>query len=188
MIHPVRLLQRLPRLAAGRCCALARDRRGATAFEFALSASAFMGLLIGTLQIAIVFFVQQGVQTAAEVVARRVLTGQIPAGTTQEKFRTDACAQLPSYLKCANLYVDVRKAAGGEFGNLDTSVTQLTYDASGNVNNNWSYDTGSGGDVMILRLIYKWPISTAPLGFSIGNQSDGSRLVIGTMVFKSERY
>lgn len=177
---------RIPRPLIRFVPGLAADRRGAVAIEFALCASAFFGLLIGALQIAIVFFVQQGVQTAAEVVARRVLTGQIATGTTKEKFRTDACAQLPPYLKCANLYVDVRKASN--FSSLDMSQKNLTFDAAGNVNTNWSYDLGAASDVVILRLLYRWPIGTAPLGFNLGTQADGSRLIIGTMVFKSEPY
>lgn len=163
------------------------DQHGGAAIEFALCGTAFIGLLIATVQIVLVFFVQQSIQTVAETVARRVLTGQITSlNTNQAQFRAAACAQLPSYMSCSKLYIDVRKA--GDFGTLDTSAINLTYDAAGNVTNTWQYSPGAAGDVVILRLLYAWPISSAPLGFNIGNQANGTRLVIGTMVFKSEPY
>ena len=38
------------------------------------------------------------------------------------------------------------------------------------------------------RLIYDWPLGTLPLGLNLSNQANGSRTIIGTMVFKSEPY
>ena len=166
---------------------LLSERRGGATIEFAICGTAFIGLLVATLQIVLVFFVQQTIQTAAENVARRVLTGQITTlNTNQAQFKAAACAQLPSYMSCSKLFVDVRNA--NDFGQIDTSTIALTYDAAGNINNSWQYSPGSPGSIVILRLLYMWPISSAPLGFNIGNQSNGSRLVIGTMVFKSELY
>lgn len=166
--------------------ALLADRRGAAILEFALCASAFFGLLIGILQIAIVFFAQQGLQTSAETVARRILTGQVPATMTKDQFRAQACTQLPVFMNCTNLYVDVRKASN--FSALDTGALSLTYDASGNITNTFAYDPGTAGSIVILRLLYRWPMGTAPLGLKLSNQLDGSRLLVGTMVFKSESY
>lgn len=166
--------------------ALVADCSGAAIIEFALCASAFLGLLIGILQIAIVFFAQQGLQTSAESVARKILTGQVPASMTKDQFRTQACAQLPVFMKCDNLYIDVRQASS--FSAADTGKVALTYDASGNVNNSFAYNPGSPGSIVVLRLFYRWPMGTAPLGLKLSNQLDGSRLIYSTMVFKSESY
>jgi Flp pilus assembly protein TadG len=167
-------------------CALA-DSRGGAAIEFALCGTAFLALLVATFQIVLVFFAQQSIQTATEAVARRVLTGQITAtNTSKAQFKNAACAQLPAYMACSRLFVDVRRA--NDFNGIDTSLIALTYDAAGNINNNWQFDPGSSGDVVILRLLYLWPVTRVPMGFNIGNQTNGARLVIGTMVFKSEPF
>lgn len=163
-----------------------RDQRGAATLEFGLCAAAFLALLIGTLQVALVFFVQHSVQTAAESIARRVLTGQIPAGTTRDQFRAQACAQLPSFLKCGNLYVDVRQVP--DLASVGTVSGGLNFDASGSAADTTRFDPGGAGAVVVLRLIYDWPLGTLPLGLNLSNQGNGSRTIIGTMVFKSEPY
>lgn len=164
------------------------DLRGAVAVEFGICITAFIALLLGCLQVALLFFAQQSIQTASETVARSVLTGNVATSTTQEQFRKSACSALPSYMDCAKLMVDIRKAPSGSFSSVDTSVMALTYDSKGNVTNSWKYDMGGAGDVVILRLMYPWQTVTGPLNMSLSNQGSPTRLLMGTMVFKSEPY
>ncbi|KQU59161.1 hypothetical protein ASG67_16675 [Sphingomonas sp. Leaf339] len=166
---------------------LAVDTHGAVIIEFGLLAPAFIALLIAVLVMAVTAFAQQCVQTTADTMARRVLIGQTQlAGTNKEAFRQQACATLPSFMKCNQLIVDLQKA--NTFQDIDTTNLTLTYDSAGNVKDNWAYTPGNAGDVVILRVIYIWPISTGPLGFNISNIGGNQRLLIGTMVFKSETY
>lgn len=166
---------------------LACDQRGATAMEFAICASMFFALLMACAQTALVFFVQQSMQTTAEEVARKVMTGEInSSNSTQAQFQTAACNALPSFLSCSNLFVTAQTA--GSFANLDTSRTVLTYDSKGKLTNTWPFQTGGSGDIVILRVMYKWQTQMGPLGFDLSNQVGGARLITGTMVFKSEPY
>jgi Flp pilus assembly protein TadG len=169
-----------------RCQDVLGDRRGAAIIEFALCGSAFIALLLAAFNVALIFFAQQGLQTAAEVVARKVLTGQIRAGSmNQTTFRQNACASLPPFLRCSRLYVDLQKAS--DFSSADTSRPTLTYDKNGNVANNWNYSPTNAGDIVVLRLMYLWPVSRVP-GLQLATESDGSRVLLGTMVFKTEPY
>jgi Flp pilus assembly protein TadG len=186
----MRMAERLTRCRARTAKGIARlrqDRRGSALIEFAVCAGAFMALLVACAQTALVFFAQQGVQTAAEDLARKVMTGQVRSGSTsQSDFRQAACASLPGYMKCSRLFVDVRTA--NAFSAIDTSGVTLTYDKDGKLTNSWAYNTGNAGDVVVLRLMYLWPTSTGPLGFNLSNQSGSTRLISGTMVFKSEPF
>jgi Flp pilus assembly protein TadG len=165
---------------------LLTDTRGAATIEFALCAAGFLALLIGTLQIAVVFFVQNVVQTVTETIARQVLTGQISSGTTRDQFRVRACDNLPAFLTCRNLYVDVRKLPNlNSVGSLDIGVS---VNAAGQVTDATRFELGGAGDILVLRLLYNWPIGTAPLGLKLSNQDSGSRLIVGTMAFKAEPY
>lgn len=171
--------------------ALLADTRGAAAIEFALCASAFFGLLIASLQVALAYFAQQGIQTSAEIMARKIMTGQVAeANQTKSQFMSDACASLRAsmlFMKCANLAVDVR--AVNKFSDTDLSLPALTYDSDGNVTGGTQYNPGAGGDIVVLRLLYNWPVSPGPLNFDISNtSSNGRRLMVGSMVFKSEDY
>lgn len=166
---------------------LRRDQRGAAAVEFGLCAAAFISLLLACTQVALVFFAQQGIQSASEELARKVLTGQITTGMmTQAQFKTEACKSLPSYMSCSKLMIDVRTVS--DFSNVTTAPTQLTYNGLGQITNAWSYDVGGGNDIVVLRLMYLWNTPLGPLGFSLSNQGNASRLLTGTMVFKAEPY
>lgn len=173
-----------------------RESSGAAILEFALVAAPFVALLIAILETSLTFYAQQGLQTATETAARSVLTGATQSadaastGMTNAqlaaRFKTNACAALPPFLKCANLLIDVEHASS--FGGISTAAPRITFDANGNVSNNFIYNTGAAGDIVIIRLMYLWPVSMGPLGFSLANVSNNTHLLIGTSVAKTEPY
>ncbi|MBY6239864.1 TadE/TadG family type IV pilus assembly protein [Methylosinus sp. Sm6] len=162
-------------------------RRGAAAIEFALVATPLFALLIGILQIGVVFLAQQQLETAVEKSARTVLTGSAQkSGLTQAQFASALCANLTVLFSCSQVMVDLRSASA--FSAADTSAPTLTYDASGNVTNSWSFDMGSAGAVMVLRVMYQFPVVGGPLNVSLANLGNGKRLLMATAVFQVEPY
>ncbi|MBB5714279.1 TadE/TadG family type IV pilus assembly protein [Sphingomonas aerophila] len=164
---------------------LSSDTRGATIIEFAIVAAPLIALIIAILQTSIVFFSQQTLESAAEQASRLILTNQAQkAAMSQSAFKQQACKALPPYMKCANLIVDVRTAAS--FAAADTSMPTLHYDASGNVDNSWSYQLAGSEKITTMRLMYPLPVVSAPLGFKLSNIGGGKRLLIATAVFQPE--
>jgi Flp pilus assembly protein TadG len=161
------------------------NERAATALEFALISMPFFALLIAILETMLVFFAQQCLETAGEAASRLIMTGQPQLGAwSQSAFKTKVCAQLPPVLGCNNLMVDVQTTAS--FSSVNTGTPTITYDASGNPKTN--YVTGGAGDIVVVRLMYIWPIATGPLGFNLSNQSGGKRLLVSTSVAQTEPY
>ena len=104
---------------------LARDAAGATAVEFAIVITPLLLLLLGTFQMAIVFFYDQALQSAAQASARQVMTGSTQdANQTQSQFKSAVCAKAGALFDCADLMVDVQSAA--TFAQLNTSPIVLT--------------------------------------------------------------
>lgn len=170
-----------------RSAALRRDVRGAAAIEFALVGSSFLALLFGSLQIALIFFAQQSLETAAEATTRQIMTGQVQqGGMTASQFKTAACNNLPTFFKCANLMVDIQTASS--FSAATTTMPTLTYDSNGNVTNTWSFTPGGAGSIVVMRLMYVWPVLPGPLNFNLANQGSNKRMLMATSVFKSEPY
>ncbi|MEJ8631254.1 pilus assembly protein [Sphingomonas sp. I4] len=52
------------------------DRRGATIVEFALVATPFIALILAILQTSLAYFAQEALESAVEISARSVVTGQ----------------------------------------------------------------------------------------------------------------
>jgi Flp pilus assembly protein TadG len=162
-------------------------RRGVAAIEFGLVAAPLFALLIGILQIGVVFLAQQQLETAVEKSARTVLTGSVQkAGVTQAQFAAALCANLTVLFSCPQVMVDLRSAAA--FSAANTSSPTFTYDADGNVSNTWSFETGSAGTVMVLRVMYQFPVVGGPLNVGLANLGNGKRLLMATAVFQVEPY
>lgn len=168
-----------------RCRAFARDKSGATAVEFALVAAPFLALIIALIQTFLVFFAQQTLESIVRQSARLVMTGQVQsAQMTQAAFKQKVCEQIVILFNCSGLMVDMQVATSWTSAN--TGMPNLTFDGSGNVTNTWQYDPGDSGDIVVLRVMYVWPVVLGPLGFNLSNLSNGNRLIMSSAAFQNE--
>jgi TadE-like protein. len=166
---------------------LLENKRGASIIEFAIVAPAFFAIVVAIIETSFMFLASDGLETATENASRMLLTGQAQrSGFDRSQFKTAACADLPSYLKCTNLMVDVQTSSN--FSSAEVSPPVITYDIYGNVTNTFNYSPGSGGAIVVVRLMYLWPTLTGPLGFNLADQPRGKRLLVATSVIKAEAY
>jgi Flp pilus assembly protein TadG len=164
-----------------------RSESGAAAVEFGLVLLPFLALLMAIIESAIVLFAGQVLQTATTSAARQILTGQVQnAGWNAQQFQNSVCANLTVMFNCANnLYIDIRSFASFTSVSLP-SVTN----SNGTLTNNYQYSPGNPGDVVIVRLIYQWPIFATGLGIGLvtaGNTTNSYTLV-ATAAFRNEPY
>jgi hypothetical protein len=82
--------------------------------------------------------------------------------------------------------IDVEVASSWSAAN--TGLPNLTFDSSGNVSNIWQFNPGNPGDIVIVRVMYQWPVFMGPLGFSLANLSNGNRLIMASTAFQNEAY
>jgi Flp pilus assembly protein TadG len=161
--------------------------RATSAIEFALLAPLFLGTLIAIFETAIFLFAQQTLQTAAADAGRLIMTGQVQnSGMTQAQFASAICPMIQPLFNCSNLMVDV--ANYSSFIGANTAEPTLTYNAQGQVNNTWSYAPGTPGQVMVVRLIYQWPVVSGLLGFALANLQNGYAEIMGVSAFRVEPY
>ena len=180
-------MSKLARRAPKNIRAIGRDVRGATIVEFAMVITPFAALMVAILQTSLTFFAQQNLESVSEKSVRQLMTGEAQrANMTQAQFKALVCTKLPTFMKCANVMVDVQQATS--FANVSTSPPTLTYDGSGNVNNTWRYTPGIGGTINVAKVMYVWDVQKGPLGFDLSTMSSGKRLLISTSVFRVEPY
>lgn len=160
------------------------DQQGAAAVEFSLVAVPFIGLLFGIIQTFLVFFAQQLLETAVNASSRLILTGQAQAQSlTQSQFASAVCSNLPILFNCNNLMIDVEVA--GSWTSANAGPPTLTFDANGNVTNTWQYSPGNPGDIVVVRVMYQWPVFVAPL---MANLAGGKRLIMASAAFQNEAF
>ncbi len=190
-------LDKLVKIAAAN--AFLRSRRGATALEFALLSPVLLSFLLASIQTSVIFYFDQVLQTLTTQVARQVMVGNAQSeGLTQSQFASQVCAMAPSVFQssssspplCSGLMIDVESASTySALSTITTTPLVPTYNPStGAITNAWSYSPGGPGSIVIVRLMYDWPVWGGPLGIGLANQSNGTHLLVGTAVVKNEPY
>ncbi|MBR0894085.1 pilus assembly protein [Bradyrhizobium tropiciagri] len=157
-----------------------RNRRGATAVEFAMVAPLFFGLLFAIIEVAMIFLASQVLETVTQDSSRYIMTGQAQgANYTQQQFKDYVCGKVSALFDCANgIYVDVRSYPSNGFATVNlipiTDPTQV------------KWCPGKDTDVVVVRLFYQWPLFVTKLGFNVANLPNGKRLLTATATFRNE--
>lgn len=168
-----------------------KDRKGATAVEFALIATPFFAIIAALIQVFLLFFAQSLLENAVRASARQILTGQVQtqdASLSQAAaiaaFHQTVCNNAAALFTCTGLMVDVQVA--NNWSSANTGMPVLTYDSNGNVNNTWQFNPGNAGDIVVIRVMYLWPVFFGPIAFNMANQANGSREIMASAAFQNE--
>jgi Flp pilus assembly protein TadG len=170
--------------------AFIKDRQGATAVEFALIAAPFLAIIAALIQTFLVFFAQSQLENAVRQSSRQIRTGQVQtqdASLSQTAavaaFHQTVCNSANPIFTCTGLMVDVQVA--NNWSSANTGMPILTYDSNGNVNN-LQFNPGNAGDIVVIRVMYMWPVFFGPIAFNMANQANGSRLIMASAAFQNE--
>jgi Flp pilus assembly protein TadG len=162
-----------------------RNKKGAAAVEFALVAPMFFAVLFAIIEMALVFFASQILETVTQDTSRLIMTGQAQnAAYTQAQFKNAVCAKLVTMFDCVNgISIDVQSYK--TFSTVDISDP---IDAGKNFVPPNNYLPGGPGDIVVVRMFYKWPLFVTGLGFNIANVGSNQRLLTATAAFQNEPY
>lgn len=162
-----------------------RDRRGATALEFALVALPFFSLMLAIFETTAVFFATSTLENAVSDAARQIRTGQVQsANMTGIQFKALICAKTVPLLACdENLTVDVRS-----FANFQAVNFPAPLDANKNFQIQPQFTPGQAGDIVLVRVFYTWKVVTPLIGATLANMVDNKRLISTATAFRNEPF
>lgn len=171
--------QRVPRLLRVLC----RDD-GVSALEFALIGPAFIALLVALLQVGMVFFLQQVLQTSTTQTARLIMTGQAQTQKlSAAEFVQHVCTNAGSLFNCANLYANVQTFSSFSGITMDNPISNGSFNSA-----QLSYAMGGPGDIVLVQVFYQLPVLPGPLSLNLSRTGNGDALLVGTSVFRNEPY
>jgi Flp pilus assembly protein TadG len=177
---PIRLTRLHP------TCRFCRNEAGGAAVDFALILLPFLALFMAIIESAILLFAGQVLQTATTNATRLILTGQVQnSGWSVGQFKTSVCQQLTVMFNCTtNLQIDVESFSSFSSVNL-TNITN----PNGTLNStNYQFAPGNPGDVVVVRLIYQWPIIASALNFGLVTTAGNTNTLVATAAFRNEPY
>jgi Flp pilus assembly protein TadG len=162
-----------------------RNRKGTAAVEFALVAPIFFGVLFAIIELALVFFASQILETVTQDTSRLIMTGQAQnAAYTQATYKNAVCAKLTVMFDCVNgISIDVQSYPTFASVNIADPI-----DAGKNFVPPNNYLPGGPGDIVVVRMFYKWPLFVTGLGFNVANIGSNQRLLTATAAFQNEPY
>ncbi|NRG16139.1 pilus assembly protein [Rhizobiales bacterium] len=186
MLNAIRNLSRGSRWrrAARATGRISSDRRGVTAVEFGLVALPFFTLLFFILEMGMSLFAGQLIENATIDAARLIRTGQAQQnGFDAGAFKQQVLNRLYGIpFSAERLSIDVEK--------LD-DFTQFRGDplvVDGELQDNFAYDHGEAGDIIIVRVIYRWPLITSFMRLDHSDLNSGDRLLVSTAIFRNEPF
>ncbi|MDG2043220.1 MAG: pilus assembly protein [Maricaulis sp.] len=162
-----------------------RDRSGSAAVEFAMIAAPFFLLLFAMIEVAAVFFTGTVLENAVLETARQIRTGQAQnSSMSATEFRNQICDRIAVVGNCDRLLIDVEVFPN--FGSIDQSSP---IDADGNVSSgSFGFDPGSAGDIVLVRVFYRWSLMTPNFGGALSNMNGNDRLITAATVFRNEPF
>lgn len=163
-----------------------RDQKGVTAIEFAAVGIPFFMLLFGLIEFGLAFFVNQALDHATLQSARLIRTGQAKS-FSKEEFQTDLCEKLS--VLCVNSRITIDARAFDTFSALanKNSLPPLV-DNDGKSTGTEMFTAGKPSSIMVVRVLYRWPMFTSFTRTDSGDTGNMERLLYSTVVFRNEPY
>ncbi|WP_439527960.1 TadE/TadG family type IV pilus assembly protein [Pannonibacter sp.] len=176
-----------PPLRAKGCGPLRRfgkDRKGVLAIEFAFVIVPFLALMAGIIEFGLSFLVNRTLDYAVAESTRLIKTGQAQkASFDKARFKADVCANMATFCDNSRLEIDVRTF--DNFASIKNLPPMVGNDGSfaGGMN----YTNSTGGQIVVARAVYTWPMFTALLGTDPGDAGT-KRFLYSTQVFRNEPF
>jgi Flp pilus assembly protein TadG len=162
---------------------LVRREDGSVAIEFAFVAMPFFALLVATIETSLIFFAGQTLETATADAARLIMTQQAQSqGFDYNAFKQQICTRIHGLFDCTNgIKLDVNTASAFSAANTTNPL-----DANGNLTISNTYNPGGPGDIVVVRVVYQWPVWAQFFGINLINASGNTKLLMSTAVFRNE--
>lgn len=171
-----------------------KEDDGVTAIEFGIFAVPFLLLIMGILEIGIMFGAATVLNGATEDAARQIRTGQAQtSGDAEGTFRTLLCGNLYALIDCNTLNYHVVKLDDDEdfqSAIVNPDIMPPVYDLEEPTSfTTTGFDAGEQNDRVIIRVSYEYPLYTPLAGPFFSNTPEGNRhLLISTVIIQNEPY
>ncbi len=156
-----------------------RDESGVALLEFALIAVPFLALVLGMLEVGLIFWAGYELDNATATASRLIKTGQAQKGNySQADMVTQICSHIDILPNCAsNLQLTVQT-----FANLNCFANPTQPGCTPGSN----YSLGGASQIELVTSSYEWPLFNFATVALLSNLPDGNRLIQSAAVFQNE--
>ncbi|HPF77898.1 MAG TPA: pilus assembly protein [Alphaproteobacteria bacterium] len=160
------------------------NRDGSTAVEFALIGIPFIFMVIGIVEMALMFTAQSLLEASTAEAARQIRIGAVQQGGGEDEFIESLCDYASVLIPCGDLQYQVVSMDSFEDA---ADFPDASFDENGDLEDQ-QFDAGGVSDVVMIRTAYKYPIKTPMMQLILSNNGDQNRLMLSTIVLQTEPY
>jgi len=164
--------------------AFSKDRKGSAAIEFAILALPFFVVIFAIAEIAVMYFVDSGLDAALHKTVRQVRVGVAKSGAwDSNKFKDVLCGELAYSFGCATK-IKVRATVITDM----SSVTRISGINGGTLNVTEDFNLGDSGSYVLVQAFLPWDPTFKLYAISSDRLSDGSYVLSAAELIKNEPF
>jgi Flp pilus assembly protein TadG len=158
---------------------------GATAVEFAIVGVPFVFIMVGLVEVSLMFAANSLLQDATSDAARMIRTGQVQqtTGDPEQVFHDELCRASSVFLDCSKIQYEVVTLNGFD----DAQDNLPSFDGNGDLISQ-GFTPGGVSDVVLIRSVYYYPLMTPFLGPLLADGPNQTKFMMTTMVMQTEPY
>ncbi len=158
-----------------------RDQSGVAMIEFAIIALPFLALILGMLEVGLIFWASYELDNATVTASRLIKTGQAQqANYSQANMVAQICSHVVILADCTGtLQLTVQTFTSF---NCVANPTQSGCAPGSN------YSLGTGSKIELVTASYEWPLFNFVTVALLSNLADGNRLIQSAAVFQNEPF
>ena len=161
-----------------------KDQNGSTAVEFALIGIPFIFMVVGIIEMALMFTAQSLLEASTAEASRQIRIGAVQQGGGVDAFEDALCDFAKIIMNCDDLQYQVESVESFQEAE---DLPDASFDDEGNLENQ-GFDPGGVSDVVLIRIAYKYAVNTPMMKYILSNQGNSSRLLLSTVVLQTEPY
>lgn len=163
---------------------LLKDRKGSAAIEFAILALPFFVVIFAIAEIAVMYFVDSGLDAALHKAVRQVRVGVAKSGSWDAvKFKDVVCKELSYSFGCATKL----KVRATVITNM-AAITKASPISGGSLNVSEDFDLGDSGSYVLVQAFLPWDPTFKLYTLSSAQLSDGSYVLGSAELIKNEPF
>jgi Flp pilus assembly protein TadG len=165
-----------------------KNREGVTAIEFSLMAAPFLLIIIGIIELSLLYVANSLLLGGVDDVARQIRTGQLQTATDPRQAFHDAfCKTSGVLIDCDKIQYEVQTIASFASADLSPPGTN-DFDEHGNFKDPPPFEPGASGSLVMIRVLYFYPLVTPLIGQFFADYPGNNKLMIATIVVENEPY
>ena len=173
-----------------------RDRRGATAIEFAILALPFIFTMLAILEYGYVYLITASLDNATAIASRQIRTGQAQTATTPDPNNANASVSAPmtatqfksricqnmAWAPCDSVQVSAQPETGYAGQTFDNPVSNCT------LRSNQTWQMGTPNQIVLIHTYYVWQMITPVLWMAPNRLCGNQVLLTASSLIKNEPY